>query len=227
MNVYLYPSNTETELKNAYIGEVWTPWSNTIAYYPFESNINDASWNNRNLSMYTGSFSYETLSSWKKVCRLNTSALAKIDSIPFNRTAYTVSAWCSWDATSTSYQKMILDLVWWSNYRPRFFTMNSYVSWMVSYDAWPAFTANKWYHIVVTYNNNVSTLYIDNSQIYQVTYSNSSTTWKMLINGSDANNYNVNYRTAGTISELILENKVWSDAERLAYYNNTKSNYWL
>ena len=28
----------QKELKNAYIGEVWTPTSNTIAYFPFTDN---------------------------------------------------------------------------------------------------------------------------------------------------------------------------------------------
>lgn len=206
----------------------FTPWANTVAYYPFESNINDASWNNRNLSMYTGSFSYQTLSSWKKICRFNTSALAKIGSIPFNRTAYTVSAWCSWDTISSSYQKIILDLVEWSNYRPRYFAYWSEVTWLVSSEwSWVSYVQNQWYHILVTYTNWVARMYINNTLKATYTLSTSGTAWKMLINGTDSNNYNVNYRTAGTISELILENKVWTDTEISNYYNNTKSNYGL
>jgi hypothetical protein len=41
MGVYLYPSGTETELKNAYIGEYWSPNANTIAYFPFKDDILD------------------------------------------------------------------------------------------------------------------------------------------------------------------------------------------
>lgn len=44
MNVYLYPSNTETELKNIYIGEykkVWTPTAYTIGYWELNWNGED------------------------------------------------------------------------------------------------------------------------------------------------------------------------------------------
>ena len=60
----------------------WKPWANTIAYYKFDWNLNDSSGNNRNLSMYTGSFSYWTLSSWQPYCQLNTSATTNEASIP-------------------------------------------------------------------------------------------------------------------------------------------------
>ena len=52
MNVYLYPSNTETELKNAYIGGdvlPYTPTSNTMAYFPLYNDTLDHSWNNYTL----------------------------------------------------------------------------------------------------------------------------------------------------------------------------------
>lgn len=43
MNVYVW-TNT---MKNAYIGDVWTPWSNTLAYYPLATGTKDYSWNGR------------------------------------------------------------------------------------------------------------------------------------------------------------------------------------
>ena len=57
MGVYLYPNNTETELKNAYIGEYperWQPWANTVAYYPLTSTttVNDLSGNGYTLSTH-------------------------------------------------------------------------------------------------------------------------------------------------------------------------------
>lgn len=220
------------ELKNAYIGEVWTPWSNTIAYYPFESNINDASWNNRNLSMYTGSFTYETLSSWKKVCRLNTSSQCNNLTVPFNRTSYTVSCYVSWNTYDRTYQLVIFDLVSWSNYRPRAYEW--YYSWwwkdivsgMVSTTAnWVTYTQNKWYHIVTVYNNNNASLYINWEFIVTKTLSDSSTTWTLSVNW--INDFRTWYRTGGTISELILEKRAWTATEILNYYNSTKSNYWL
>jgi len=64
MWVYLYPNNTETELKNAYIGEYVAPrepWANTVAYYKFDWNLNDSSGNNRNMALSRGSVTYWTI----------------------------------------------------------------------------------------------------------------------------------------------------------------------
>lgn len=121
-----------------------------------------------------------------------------------------------------------MDIVDLKDHRPRYFAYWTEVTWLLSseWDGVP-YVQNKWYHIVVTYDNWEIKMYIDNTLVVTYTVSATVTTAKMLINGADAGNYNVNYRTAGTISELILESQVWSAQEISDYYNQTKDNYWL
>lgn len=223
----------QKELQNAYIGEYpwwWEPWANTVAYYKFDWNLNDSSGNDRNLSMYTWSFTYSTLSSWQQYCRLNTAARTANYTIPFNRTAYTISWWYSWDTISTQYQKIIVDLKSGDNYRPRVFNWGgwwNYVYWVVSFDDYgSAYTQNAWYNIVTTYNNMEVSSYINWTFIYSLTYSRSETTGTLRINWA-VDTTSSNYRCAWWLSELIIEDKVRTAAEISDYYNNTKSNYWL
>lgn len=228
MGVYIWAN----ELKNAYIGERkgFVPGSNTVAYYKFDGNLNDSSGNNRNLSMVTWSFSYSALSSWQKYCQLNTSAYATYNNIPFNRTAYTVSGWCSWnDNLTSSYQKIIFNILAGSSYYPRFWAWwyNHYnkLGSIVSFDSWnTSCENNKWYHLVSVYNNNTASSYINWQLIHSLNYSSSETSWNITINAESSN---ANYRTNGRISEIILENKARTSDEILAYYSVTKSNYGL
>lgn len=206
----------------------WKPWANTIAYYKLEEDLNDYSWNNRNLSMYTGSFTYETLTSWKKICRFNTSAQTTNYTMPFNRTAYTVSCWASWDTITTAYQKIIFDFQSWSNYFPRAYDFNywwhQYVSSIVSFDAGQvSYVQNKWYHMVSVFDNNTASMYIDGQLIASVTYSSSETSGTLSVNWEW--NYRSGYRTWWALSELIFENKTRTATEVADYYNQTKADY--
>lgn len=57
MGVYLYPSGTEKELKNAYIGGV-IPESWLLGYRPLQSDLLDASWNWKDGSWYSWTWSF-------------------------------------------------------------------------------------------------------------------------------------------------------------------------
>lgn len=206
------------------------PGENTIAYYPLEKDILDYSGNGRNLSMYSGSFSYEELSSWKKICRVNTSSQTNNLTIPFNRTGYTVSCYATFDTIDSKYQKILLDFVSWSNYFPRVYDISyqwrSIVSGIVSFDDyWASYVQNKWYYIVSVYENNVAFLYINWQLIHSVTYSDSSTTWILTINW--VNDHRTNYRCWWWLSEVIFEKKARTLQEITNNFNLTKSSYWI
>ena len=208
----------------------WKPWANTIAYYKFNWNLNDSSGNNRNLSMYTWSFTYPTLSSWQQYCRLRSSAYTTNYTIPFNRTAYTISWWYSWNTISTQYQKIIVDLRSGDNYRPRAFNFGSwwnYVYWAASFDGYGvAYTHNTWYNVVTTYNNMVVSSYINWTFIHSLTYSRSETTGTLRINCA-TDKTSTSYSCAWWLSELILESKARTAQEIAKYYKDTKWNYGL
>ena len=58
------------EVQNIYIGEYgWKPWSNTIAYWEFDWNLNDSSGNWYNLTATSSSYSYWDLQEWKYVTK--------------------------------------------------------------------------------------------------------------------------------------------------------------
>lgn len=208
----------------------WQPWANTLAYYKFNWNLNDSSGNGRNLNMYTGSFSYSTLSSWQPYCQLNTNAQAYFSSFPFNRTAYTVSWWCYFTDVTSSNQKIIMDLHDGGNYFPRFYAWgwnhSGKISSVVSFDSYdPSWATNTRYYLVAVIKNNVSYSYINWNLIHSQSYSNSATSWSLFLNGTS--NHNSGYYTSWRISELILENKARTAQEISNYYNQTKSDYWL
>ena len=222
------------KLQKIYIGQNqvrpdtwWKPWANTIAYYKFDWNLNDSSGNNRNLSMYTGSFSYTTTSWGAKYVRFNSSAYTNTLSIPFNRTAYTISGWYTLDAVSSSYQKILLDMRADSNYRPRAYSYNNEMVWVVSFEGrWATFVANSWYYIVTVYNNNVVTSYINTNVEWTETYSWSATSCTLRLNRASDNTSSI-YGNGWGISELIIENKARTAQEISDYYNQTKANYWI
>ena len=196
----------------------FTPTSDTIAYYPLKTDLKDYSWNNRDLSMASWSF---TFSDW--VCLVNTSALTNEISIPYNRTAYTVSGWCMWNAASGWGFKILLEIYDRVNYRPRFFiTPYNQVSGICSYDnTWISYVASKRFHIVCVIENNVSKFYCDWTYVWSQSTTSSATTAYARINSSGQ------YAASWWISELIIENKVRSADEITAYYNATKSKYGL
>lgn len=106
MGVYLYPSGTETVLKNAYIGEyVENPQdllSDVIAYYPMAWNLNDTSWNGYNLTTtrwsYTSGANYNTMSDriWHNASATYNSSASVTINIRLNSN-YSEGLVCLWD----------------------------------------------------------------------------------------------------------------------------------
>lgn len=129
----------------------WKPWSNTIAYYPLETDANDASWNWHNASWVSGS-SYTTVS-WK--------LSANFDWNRYINTWVSVWSWpltiaclfCHTDLSWSTYQTAIstpFNWNWSSNAHiwmcfenARFYRWagHFYESWW----SWPSLTLSQWY----------------------------------------------------------------------------------
>lgn len=227
-----------TDVKNIYIGSTackevfvwttkvrptwWKPWANTIAYYKLEEDLNDYSWNNRNLSVWGGTFSYSTLTSGKKYCVVNTSTYTNTLTIPFNKNAYTFSVWFNINAKSSS-RAILTEVVAWSDYRPRVQTIWWDVSALTSLDStWVSWVSWQWYYATVTYENWTAKCYINGSLVWTKTFSGSATSWTFYINPSNAY-----YRAGWGITELIIENKTRSAQDVADYFDQTKANYWI
>ena len=243
MNIYLHPSGVKKELKNDYIGEVWTPNANTIAYRPLESNANDIVWgyNWTNVSW----ISYDTLASWKKVAKATTTTAniaiswAILDRIWSND--FTISCWVYLTWVNTMWYNITSLFLVIKNSSPYpwpqiFLSNNSnWWSWIYFAPQWVSWVSsntsydnviNRWINIVYTRSSWVCKWYInavqETTQNSNISYS--WWTWWFLFARWDSNQQLLTWSMG---SEYILELKWWTAQEILNYYNKTKSNYWL
>lgn len=209
----------------------WQPWVNTIAYYEFDWNLDDSSWNNRNLSIETGVFTYGTESWWAKYVYMpRNSYTNNYASMPYNSTSYNISFWAKriWSIANTWWT--VLDFHTNDNYFPRIVLQNSSIIFVVS-EATPypsGFNTAQWHYYCLSISNNSATCYIDgayywtgalNSYNNNLAYFRINTAW-----------FADDYWTQswdGNLSELIIESVPRTAQEIQAYYNQTKANYWI
>lgn len=228
-----------TEISNLYIGQYpsgWEPWENTVAYYPLNWDINDYSWNNRNLSVEFGTVSYTTLSSWIQV---------------FSPRWTGITSWGTW----LSYSDSVWDFTW--DFTINFFvkllqTYNNYMSfvtnrhlytyrwmnsidssnefffhWEPQYKSWWIIDTNVWHNICCTVISGTYYIYVDNTLKKSGSYTYwIGTPWRLNIWfwytwAGGQNREPLNW----DISNVIIEDKWWTAQEVSDYYNLTKSLY--
>ena len=222
------------KVKKIYKGNIqvwpawWTPWANTLLYLPLNSTdtYTDKSWNNRGTTNYSVAFwTYQ----WVNCAYFNN---AHIQVTPFQiptwltflvwfyRTWFNTNDWKIFDArTSPQY---IFTINWESWYYTYGYCGNTIIS------SW-TLVENKWclYCMTSTWSsatlkllwNNINTTNTSSVSVSAGTPSYINI-WNEYNNG--ANRYFLWY-----LSNLILENRVWTSDEITAYYNQTKWNYWL
>ena len=229
MWVYLYPNNTETELKNAYIGEYqewWQPWANTIAYYPLSTNFNDQSGNGYNLTTSNASIS----TAGGVACAYFNTGKA-YNSTPSVWTQRTLSAWVyniytSWDriiiwtgASTSNYNWMYLAVSYGKAQISDFQAV-----WIASI----SLTQNVWHNLVAVNDNTSMKIYVDWVLQASGTHDHTNASiWVWVWGRSFSSSYDSSNNCMGYISEAIIESAVWTDQYVAKYYNSTKSNYWL
>lgn len=212
----------------------WKPTNNTIAYYKFENNLNDSSWNNRNLSMATWSFSYWTLSSWIKYVQTNKSAQTNSISIPYNKwVAFTLNFRLSFDSVYNTYWTSIIEIhSWWSDWiiRPvhswnssastRIFLLNNN---SLTYTPSPVWSWNM-YTFVCDWN--WIKFYVNSNLIWTGSLPMPNTNNPYFKINWVWNNTSTTYTSQDKISEFILEKAKWNQSDIQKHYNRTKSLYW-
>ena len=231
------------EVQNIYIGEYkgWKPWSNTLAYYPLNWNLNDYSWNNRNLT-----WSWVTYTSWWKgqvaVFSSWATAYYQNNSIFNISQPFTYSLWCQTTyVPNSSYggrYKIAIAIgiqngttiathdkdLWFG--KGGIWAYNYYNDLQYCF-GWSA-NINTWYHIVYTQDSSNQKVYLN----WTLVWTHScwwSYTWytdARLILAKQINDDN-RYPFSWSMSEVIMENKARTAEQVLNYYNLTKSNYWL
>lgn len=224
----IQPKTIYPELKNAYIGEYRVPWENTLLYMPMTEDFNDHSQNH-----YTITNPWATIATvWSIKCWSFNNNILTTNVPAQNKYNMTYSVWIRINTYGTGW------IIWWnpaSQYKWEFlcYWWNGSVytdiawGWIVNSSyynmiATPISSWHTWEWHYVCYSN--KKLYLDGVLKNTLSYSwdtytawNSYTIW-----GREASNC-VN----GYMSELIVENGEWDATKIVAYYNLTKTNYWL
>lgn len=213
---------TMVEMKNAYIGEVWTPWSNTIAYFPLAEDQLDKSWN---WYILTTAGTKQTIwyqFSWSDIQINWTSDVANMMSVRIKIVSF--GSWI-WDSATMIRIWGAMRYNWYhitSSSNKKFQIYNSSSSSLIYSSAQNTDTWNR-YHLLlwVSWTTNWNYVWwINWNKVFSWTTNTNLWWWDWLIKI-------INNNTTLIASDLIVENRVRTDAEVLNYYNNTKSNYWL
>ena len=231
----------DTQVSKVFVGDTqvrptwWHPWANTIAYYPLNSTttVNDMSGNNRTLTEYDpyGNVNFWTYN-WVDCCkfgggRLYTTAMASI--YPTG----TILLYANTESSGNNVNATLVNIQfnWYVSYR---WLQAASSGNIITYYYPTAMNAVSSYNVSNTTSTRVLRAIVKDNASYKVYkngvlvstnngYGGSSNT-KFYI-GQDGQNYSYYY--AGTISNVIVEDKAWTASEIQDYFNNTKSNYWI
>ena len=229
-----------TPVKEIYVGtnkvrpSGWTPWANTIAYYPLDSvnTVNDLSGNGYNLSTswtvtFTTALGVSSMLAW------NWYLYKQISTIPVWANARTLSIWAY--LPSLIYNKYLT--MWFYGtrasrhkqqqmcYNTNDATITPYLSNYYDdlFDNAIDNTLPQWYNLIYTYDGSTQKLYNNGTLIAQqnITLGTGNNTLYIWASSNWWDKFSWN------LSNLIIENKVRTAQEIADYYNQTKSNYWL
>ena len=234
MNVYLYQSWTEKELKNAYI---WWYLFESYWYYTFDdqnsNQITDFSWNNRNLTWWTMpsytlvsgtnyAWNYTNQSSW----------IAQSASYSTLGDVYTMLLWVKPTATNSCYVNCLfwwttwnghqLSVIWWYNSGEFEYYEDKTWKGTVRTAMLSGISINTRHLIWYTRNWTAIQTYWDWVSKNSVTGHDISLSLDLFLWSSDWWD-----RFKWQIWECIIEDKVWTTQEISNYYNRTKSSYWI
>lgn len=211
-----------------------TPWEDTIAYYKFEDDYDDYSWNWYNITS-TGSTQL-TSSNWLKYLDCNDSfaSTSNIDTLT-SYSDYTIMAYAYFispttpgdrrlgrafkDGGSRWWMAMVLgpwwwEIRWWNN-------TNKYTN--IASGVVPA---DQWVHVAVVVLNWEWSLYVNWVQTVLLA------SWALAPNHNTTPfyvwaNQDTNTFWHGYFSKLIIEKKGWTAQEISDYFNQTKAPYWI
>ena len=224
MGVYLYPSGTETELKNAYIGEYWSPNANTIAYFPLENDVLD--------KMGNLTLTYKSLT--KASIGYLVTGWAKVSTW---QAVYYMWGWCNVltapDAHVNICSEDNPEMWFYYKHSKAIFNSKVYVVYGSdfennNYTQAVSVGTNAWHHYAISYENSKTSIYIDWVKKLEYNWVGYNF-WNMayLFSSWNAGQNPNDWTSTAYISDYILESVWWTAQEVASYYNKTKSAYWL
>lgn len=221
----------------------WKPDANTIWYYKLEWNVNDYSWNNRNLTnswiTFTTSWSLTVakLSSWSNAYYQNNTLFNK--SYPFTYSAYinadSIPSWyydtkeintnlIVWIQNWTDLWTHDKDLCVWLSNKAIWYNY----PWEAKYVSW--WTISTWtrYNLTLTYDWSNMKLYVNATLVWTVACAYSYTWYtnaRLTIWKSWTTRWSSWFKWK--ISKVVVENKARTQTEIQNFVNKTKSKYWI
>lgn len=207
--------------------------SYTLAYYKLETDFNDYSWNSFNSTWQTN----------VTITTLNGVKCAYLNQWRIALPAFTNFSWIDftyllWTNISTSQSKPHSFISTWASWTDKLLNVrtNDNTTWLNYWWYWDdlsvsyTITRNVWHLLAVTYNKTSKywVIYWDGAAVWNKTFSNPNVTANTIylwVNAEVPNN--TQYMFQWYMSNALIENKVWGAEEILAYYNATKSKYWL
>lgn len=209
----------------------WKPWSNTIAYWKYESNLNDSSWNNHTLSNYN-SISYSTNPYAVNLTSSNYLYFNNTDT--FNKD-FTFNTWVYFTSRASSGSPLMSQGSWWNNHVLYAQVANNGFLWVWVFSQDYSWTIqvplNTWTNICVSFNYSTRNIkwYVNGVKDIDATFNSSYDVpagdfiiWWFADNPSSSY-WKIQWR----LSNTILEASEWDETLPSTYYNQTKSTYWL
>lgn len=226
MGLYVWTSI----LKEAYLWKYeWTPASTVLAYYKFENNLNDSSWNWHTLTA-SGTVSYNSNA---VVLASNAYLYCNNFSDVFNHDR-TISVRIYLTSRGSDNSIYFSKWTWATRQQLMEWVTKTWYSgmWFYGEDVnWTTATSlNTWYNIVSTYKystreyknyiNAVADVNWTLSAQYSIPAWTRFNIWA--IANATSNN---NYRVFGRLTEYIIDGATWSAADVTTYFNATKSRF--
>jgi len=220
----------------------FTPTASTIWRYPLDWDLKDYSWNNRDLTWTSVNFtSWWPWQVW--VFTNSSNAYYQNNSLFCISYPFTWLVWVSTDSVPTwyrsgawYYENLVIDICNGTDYNTQdkwlwfwnwWFIAHNY-DWAVQQCYWGTASANTWYSLAYSFDGSTMRVYANGTLINTLS-SSWSYTWfnnarVTIPNQSWANNLS---KFSWKISNVILENRVWTAQEISDYFNASKSMYWV
>jgi len=210
----------------------WQPWANCVAYYPFDTDTNDAEWT----TTFTVTRSWIALAQIWDINALynNGSGTSNID-LTFTRANVTsIFVRAKWDGVSAD-ATLIGERKkqWWYD-QHRTIDVTNLLKWNLtrfdsdSYNIATSIDVWTWWTCIGYIEKSTwADLYIN----WVFIWSSTPSTWEWLTYNvwvmSWINNGSTWRSFKGYMSKLVLYNAEKTEADYLAYYNQTKWDYWI
>lgn len=197
------------------------PWVNTIAYYPFKSDILDYSWNHNDFTTWSWTYSNNMITT--------TSNLKWASAVLWSHSwDFTYSIWIDYDNTDSSTITEIAmcatndfapSLVFWWPNNDWWYAWIFTTSWCVPTYSW----AMTWIHCIHLVRDNWTLyLYVDADMKTSISASGAIQNNQYTIVG-----WYQDQSKQVTCGNLIVEDKARTAQEIQDYYNATKWDYWI